>query len=60
MNARKGRRVGVGMLLMIFGVAAVGGANRNPPVGAIEVATYYGFSLAMILAGLLLIVLRPR
>jgi hypothetical protein len=45
---------------MIFGVFAIGGASSNPPVGEIEIVTYYGFSFAMLLIGLVLIVKRPR
>jgi Ni,Fe-hydrogenase I cytochrome b subunit len=60
MDAKRGRRVGIGILLMIFGVCAIGGASSNPPVGAIQVATYYLFSVAVILTGLVLIIRKPK
>jgi Ni,Fe-hydrogenase I cytochrome b subunit len=60
MTAKRGRRVGVGLLLMIMGVCAIGGASSNPPIGPVQVATYYTLSGAMILTGLVLIIKRPK
>jgi Na+/H+-dicarboxylate symporter len=57
--ARRGKRLGVGILLIVFGICSIGNSASNPPVGAVEVATYYIVSAGAILVGLVLIVKRP-
>jgi hypothetical protein len=58
--ARRGKRLGFGILLIVFGICSVGNSRENPPVGAVQVATYYIVSGGAMLIGLIPIVKKPR
>jgi hypothetical protein len=58
--ARRGKRLGIGILLVVFGICSVGNSRANPPVGAVQVVTYYIVSGGAMLIGLILIMKKPR
>ena len=41
MTAKRGRRIGIGILLIFAGVANVAALGENPPVGGVETTTFY-------------------
>jgi FtsH-binding integral membrane protein len=52
---RRRSRVGIGILLLVVGVTSVANSGENPPVGAVQTATYYVISFALFAGGLWLI-----
>jgi hypothetical protein len=59
-KAKTGARVGVGLVLVILGVKNIVYPFPDPPVGAIQDVTYYGFSAAIVVAGLWFVFRRRR
>ena len=60
MKAKNGARLGIGLVLVILGAKNIIYPYPDPPVGAIQDVTYYGFSAAIVVAGLWFIFRRRR